>query len=370
LSPITRLCLLGAAALLPLPVAQAQEQQPQIRASVDVVRLSVSVVHTADGVIPPLTVDDFAVYDNGVEQEARLLLRPQDTPLRVALLVDASPSIRPWWPTVQRAAVSFLARLPADACPYVLPFSEGIGPGRWGRYPANDWRRFLADAPRGAGTALYDALVIALQELAFADELAGIEPPAPADPAESPGAVARSPQHTAPTTRATMLERLEAIVAQIIADNPLARLGGCDLKPPSGETAGGATVAPDESINAVLLLSDGDDFGSLATAEDVIDAARLAGVPVFPVLLGNASRLPELAALLEETARATGGLVHDVSVDGLGEAYARVLGYLRSTYVLAYDPGPAEPGAESWHEVRVELRRPLLRAVARPGYYR
>jgi hypothetical protein len=402
LSFITRLRVTVAAALLALPAAQAlqpqaqapqaQEPQTQIRASVDVVRLSVAVVHTSGGVIPPLSVDDFAVWDNGVRQEVRLLRRPEETPLRVALLVDASPSVRPWWPMVVRAAVSFLAKLPPDACPYVLPFAEGIGPGRWGRYPAASWRAFLADAPRGAGTSLYDALVIALQQLDLEEEMAeavdklaeevraaeearraSIRPsPVVAEPGGmDAAAIMRS--------RPGMMAALQAVVARIVRDSPYAHVGNCE-PPTSEETAAGGSAgqrAVDASVKAVVLLSDGADYGSHADAEDVINAARLASVPVFPVALGNASRDRGLAALLDELAGATGGLVtEDVEVNELGMAYDRVLGLVRATYVLVYEPDELSPEEaagvteRSWHEIKVELSRPLLRAIARPGYYR
>lgn len=368
----TRLRVTAAAALLALPAAHAQEPQTQIRASVDVVRLSVAVVHTGNGVIPPLTVDDFTVWDNGERQEVRLLRRPEDTPLRVALVVDASPSVRPWWPTVLRAATSFLAKLPPDACPYVLPFSSGIGPGRWGRYPAADWRAFLADAPRGSGTSLYDALLIALQQLDLEEEMAETEGGVGVASTSNTGSPGGS---EAVANRKDMVAALSDIVAAIVRDNPFAHVGNCE--PPAPATSGGAAseAAFDESIKAVVLLSDGADLGSVAGAEDVIDAARLASVPVFPVALGDASRDPDLAALLDEIARATGGLVtRGVAVAELGAAYDRVLGLVRSTYVLVYEPGEETPASgdapASWHEVRVELRRPLLRAIARPGYYR
>jgi hypothetical protein len=385
--------LLAAARVLALPAAPAslQEQQPQIRASVDVVRLTVAVEHTAGGAIPPLSVEDFEVLDNGVRQDVRLLLRPEETPLRVALVIDASPSLRPWWLTVQRAAVSFLAKMDDSGCPYVLPFSNGIGPGRWGRYPANDWREFLADAPRGGGTVLHDALVIALDQLESADAMAieasqplreGDSPEldsaqAPTSPADEPDEPEESPTDPATLTRTGLLASLRRLVAEIVRETPVTHIGNCDLRylPEPTAADGGLQLPADESVKAVLLLSDGADTDSVATVTDVINAARLANVPVFPVLLGSASQDRALAALLAEIARATGGLVTDeVAIDELPAAYDRVLGYLRSSYVLVYDPDAATAEAEapgsSWHEVQVSLRRPLLRAIARAGYYR
>ena len=395
--------------------ASTPGQQPQIGASVEVVRLSVAVVHESGGVVPPLTIDDFTVYDNDVLQEVRLLRRPEDTPLRVALLLDASPSLRPWWTTVQRAAISFVAKMGARGCPYMLPFSDGIGPGMWGRWPANTWREFLADARHGDGTSLHDALVIALDKLEEADAMAieasqplreteeagapagdagdsGNEPGEPRNTSGTPGAEARPESVGAPAaaetvTRAQILASLEQLVAQILVDYAYTHAGNCDLRYVPPETASdgeGALLLPDdESVKAVLLLSDGADTTSVATPADVIDAARVANVPVFPVLLGTASTDRDLAELMQELARATGGLVtEDVAVAELGTAYDRILELLRSTYILAYQPhqtpsvGEAPTGAapdpirEGWHEVRVELRRPLLRTIVRAGYYR
>lgn len=418
-----------------LAPARAQEPQATIRVSVDVVRLSVAAVHTSGGRIPPLTAEDFRVYDNGVLQKVRFLHRPTNTPLRVALVLDHSPSVRPWWPTVHRTATSFLAKFSRSGCPLVLPFSDGIGPGRWGHYTANSWREFLTEAPKGDGTSLHDALVVALDQLDRGDEMAsaaslplrgaadpedgaaraagpgdadvldreaaggvpdddpggaadpGIAAARAADPnavaAESDGGELASPLAADPSTisREELVADMRRVMAEILWDKAFTHLGNCDLRYTPARTRNDeATPASDEeSIKAVLLVSDGADTTSVARAQDVINAARLASVPVFPVMVGAAKRDPELAALLAEIARATGGLViEDASFLTLGNAYERILEYLRSSYVLVYNPDdPAEgvglapaPPAQSWHEVRVELRRPLLRAIVRPGYYR
>jgi len=376
--------LLGVALLLGavLP-ARAQEARLQIRASVAVVRLSVAVVHATGGEIPPLSREDFTVYDNGVRQNVSLLLRPADTTLRVALVLDNSPSLRPWWLTVHRTAVTFLAKLGRSGCPFVLPFSDGIGPGRWGQHTANSWREFLANSPPGGGTSLHDAIIIALEQLAMADELA-IEASEPFREPAAEGAGLDQPASAVvrdPSTvkRDDLLAAMRRAIAEILLTRRITYMGDCDrpYMPAATSDEAVARLPEDESVKAVLVLSDGADTTSVASARDAIDAARVANVPIFPVMLGSASRDPKLAALLDEIARATGGFViRDVAIRDLGAAYDRVLAYLGSTYVLVYNPDePAEAqvpsqSSESWHEVRVELRRPLLRTIVRPGYYR
>jgi len=412
------LALLGGAADS-RAIQEAEPQQTQIAASVNIVRLRVAVVHRSGGVLPPLTAEDFRVFDNGVEQSVRLLYSPEDTPVRVALVVDSSPSIRPWKLTMQRTAVTFLAKLGDRACPYVLPFAERVGPGRWGRYNANSWRAFLENPPPGAATSLHDALIIALDQLMDADAMAieasqEREPSgsqsAGGDPATGAGDVVAVPagggveppagewlagQKPVPDLRGDFFRaQLRRIVARIVVLSPPTHVGNCDLRYTPAGVSGVSGVAgvsgvsegeppadgdavrlpPDEAIKAVLLLSDGADTSSVSTADDVVVAAQVANIPIFPVMIGAASQDRDLATLLEGIARDTGGsALRDVSIQELGSAYDEILAYLRSSYVLVYDANAAavaEETPDGWHEIRVDLRRPLLRPIVRPGYYR
>lgn len=376
----------GATSLRPSP-NPSQDPRTQITASVEVVRLNVAVLAPPGLPIPPLTVEDFKVYDNDTQQDIELIWRPTDTPLHVALVFDMSPSVRPWWPSVRRAALTFLLKLSPADCPYVLPFSDAVGPGRWGRYSTNEWTDFLAHVDPGSGTSLHDALLFALYHLDLADEIAAqanAEPddasPAEQDPEFSTpkhdGEATSQPvgMREVPTkvTRAMLLASISEIVAKMLPDSRETQVGNCDLRGKPG----------DGTIKAILLLSDGADTTSDTSFDTAMTAARLANVPVFPVLLGTAANDAELRAALSQIASATGGLLTtDVAPARLSAAYNDVLAYLRSTYILSYtltDSANQKPEDQSkttgegaaWHEVRVELRRPLLRTIVRPGYYR
>ncbi len=399
-------------------VGSAQLPQTQYGVDVDLVRFHVAVINSSGEEVPPLAVEDFTVYDNGVPQQIQFMLQPSDTPLNVALVIDYSPSVQPYQHSLQRAAISFLAGLSGEDCPYVLPFSEQIGPGQWGRYGPREWSRFFEDAPRGYGTSLFDSVLIALNQLDLADEIAaeysvaaakeeggdrlseselhyesepsskseplsGLPKPRPELPLYQPEAL----------TREVLLAQIAVIMAEIMRDMPSPHLGNCAPSLRGADDSGGALE--DDAKKAILLLSDGSDTNSSASLADMLTAARLAAVPVFPVVLGPARRDAQLMARLSTLARATGGLVVQ-SDDGAGltAAFHEVLAYTRSSYILAYDPdatsltedlgGKAEPQAGdqqagegsagpvlgAWHNVRVELRRPLLQVIVRPGYYR
>jgi VWFA-related protein len=79
----------------------------QIKTDVSFVTTDVTII----GKIPPnLSKEDFIIYDNGVAQPADYFSLDQ-LPLAIAILIDASESIRPFLSVLQHAAVSALRRL-------------------------------------------------------------------------------------------------------------------------------------------------------------------------------------------------------------------------------------------------------------------
>jgi len=397
----------------------SQQDQPQYDVDVDLVRLHVAVINPSGGEVPPLTAEDFKVYDNEVLQQIQFMLQPSDLPLNVALVIDYSPSVQPYQQSLQRAAIGFLGGLSDLDCPFVLPFSEQIGPGQWGRFDPGYWSLFFQVQDGGYGTSLFDALLIALAQLDLADELAaahvadmageeeaglGAEGEAEARAKEeaivsAEGEASTEPRHEllvnppAELTRELLIAQIALIIEEIMKNNPPTQLGNCSPAQRMDEGTGGPLEA--FSNKAILLLSDGNDTTSAASLEDMLIAARLATVPVFPVVLGPARRDAQLMARLKTLARATGGLmVESDDAAGLPAAFRKARAYAKSFYILAYDPdatslgedpsgqvedqqgdqrareGSTGPTLGLWHNVRVELRRPLLDVIVRPGYYR
>ena len=132
-------------ALLCAGFAAGQEQEPQtgFTADVNLVLLHVAVIDPRGSDVPPLSVEDFTVFDDGVKQTVELFVAPADAPLDVALVLDSSASMKPVEMLARRAALSFLGRLAPDDCAFVLPFSDTAGPGRWGRSADPDLRMYI-----------------------------------------------------------------------------------------------------------------------------------------------------------------------------------------------------------------------------------
>lgn len=116
---------------------------------------------------------------------------------------------------------------------------------------------------------------------------------------------------------------------------------------------------------ALLLLSDGDDRFSTATAADALGRARRSDVMVYPIALGRArpSLFGELAAL-------TGGRsFHVREPKQLAETLRGIARELRYQYLLGYTPTrPIVAGEENWRSIDVSVNRPDVRVRARDGY--
>src|SRR6185503_4378001 len=95
---------LVAAAIL----AAAPAAQHQIRVAVDLVNVNFSATDKNGRMIPGLTAEDFAIEEDGKKQQVSQFSRERELPLTLALLVDISPSVEPFFPEEKRTASAFL----------------------------------------------------------------------------------------------------------------------------------------------------------------------------------------------------------------------------------------------------------------------
>lgn len=116
---------------------------------------------------------------------------------------------------------------------------------------------------------------------------------------------------------------------------------------------------------ALVLLSDGNDRYSRATAAEALDRARRADVMIFPVAIGT-SRPPVFA----ELATLTGGRSsHARDGAALADTLRTIARELRQQYLLGYTPARAPvAGSNEWRSISVTVRRPGAHVRARDGY--
>lgn len=123
-------------------------------------------------------------------------------------------------------------------------------------------------------------------------------------------------------------------------------------------------IQPAGGRRALVLLSDGDDRYSQASAADALARARAADVLIYPIALGE--RRP---ALFAELAALTGGRsAHLRDTRELPRTLREIADELRQQYLLGYTPKrPLEEKGE-WRAITVRVRRPGLTVRARDGY--
>jgi Ca-activated chloride channel homolog len=124
-------------------------------------------------------------------------------------------------------------------------------------------------------------------------------------------------------------------------------------------------VQPARGRRALVLLSDGNDRYSRASAADALERARRADVMIFPVALG-AARPP----LFAELATLTGGRsFHARDGAALADTLRAIARELRQQYLLGYTPArPPVAGANEWRSIQVTVHRPGAQVRARDGY--
>lgn len=117
------LAVFASAALLPA-AAQNQVQQP-ITVGVQLVLVEVTVKDKAGQVMDGLDKKDFVIREDGAEQRVETFSR-DELPLDVALVVDTSASIRPFFSQLQGATATALRALKPDDSVALFTFSSQV----------------------------------------------------------------------------------------------------------------------------------------------------------------------------------------------------------------------------------------------------
>ncbi len=152
------------------PPAGQDRDSGSFRISVDValVVLPATVSDRQGGFVSNLGEGDFEVYEDGVPQRIRLF-RNEDIPVTVGLVVDHSTTMRPKLAEVTAAARTFVRSSNRDDEMFVVNFNEIASLGLPGEVRFTDRAAELQDAilmaPAGGQTALYDAIIKALEVL-------------------------------------------------------------------------------------------------------------------------------------------------------------------------------------------------------------
>jgi Ca-activated chloride channel homolog len=143
----------------------AQEQTATFKGAVDLVALNVVVVDGRQQFVSGLTAGNFAIYEDGVQQDVAFFAA-DELPLDLAMLLDTSASMQSKLPTAQQAAIRFASALrPIDRLLVVdvKETSRILAPLSHDLQGAKD--AILSTFAQGS-TALYNGLYTTLKEMA------------------------------------------------------------------------------------------------------------------------------------------------------------------------------------------------------------
>jgi VWFA-related protein len=151
--------------LIPLAaIAQQGAETPQYRVSVDTVSLAVTVLDERGRLVTGLPRENFAIYEDGVEQQIQIFA-PGELPLKMAILLDTSGSMRPKMKLAQEAAVRFVSSLKRGDEVQVVEFNDRVL--TLAEF-TSDFDRvekaIRGTVPEGA-TSLYNAIYVSLKDL-------------------------------------------------------------------------------------------------------------------------------------------------------------------------------------------------------------
>jgi Ca-activated chloride channel homolog len=306
-----------AATQAPAPAPKAQVSEP-IRVPVNLVNVIATVLTRREKLVTDLERKDFHVKEDGQEQEIEFFSRETDLPLRIALLLDTSNSIRERLEFEKDAAIEFVhntIRRKKDLA-FLMIFDNEPAVVR----DYTDDTSLLTDSVQkqraGGGTALYDAIFQASEKLA--------QSPAPPDNS----AVRR------------------VIVVITDGDDNLSR-----------RSRGAAIEAAERTGAAVYCISSSTAWVSAAETSDGKKQVQRKYVK------------EEEDKVLDEFASETGGRAfYPYSVDDLGQSFQDIGEELRNQYSLAYVP-PNRTADGKFRKIHVEVDRKGLVVRTRKGYY-
>lgn len=289
--------------------------QSTFSTSVSVVNVLVTVRDRQGRLVNHLTRDDFQLFEDGRPQQIRYFAAQADSPLRLGLLFDVSGSQRDVVEQQRWAAQAFLDRL---------------------LRPATD-RAFL---------------------LAF------------------------NQRHELVQGLTASRESLQAGLARLVVP----RQESGRLSPRAEGTAvldavcaGARLLAAEPGRKALIVISDGIDTASAASADQAVEAAQRADLLLYAIRVYDreafafqvdspaTAHLRAGRRLLEQLARQTGGAMLEATEAGALEAsFGHIDEDLRNHYSLGFTPRPGRPG---YRKLRVALRAGEFSVRARDGYY-
>jgi Ca-activated chloride channel family protein len=130
----------------------------------------------------------------------------------------------------------------------------------------------------------------------------------------------------------------------------------------------------DETRHVMVIVTDGGDTTSIKSYRQALEAAQMADVIMYPVLVmpitNDAGRNIGGENALTTLSAGTGGRVFTPAANAeLDRAFADILRELRTQYLIGYYPKDVPPATDRFHILKLSVRNRNLRVLTRSGYY-
>ncbi len=135
------------------------------RAGIDIVSLNVTVIDGQQMFVTDLEEKDFSVFEDGAEQDIQFFSR-SNLPIALSLLIDTSASMEERLFVAQDAAVGFAQRIRPQDLAQVVDFNSRVSIVQGFTGDKDAIERAIRGTAPGGSTSLYNAIYIALRELA------------------------------------------------------------------------------------------------------------------------------------------------------------------------------------------------------------
>jgi VWFA-related protein len=297
--------------------AAAASAQETIRVDVGLVNLLCTVRDKSGAIVNDLTREEFAVSEDGHPQRISHFARQTDLPLSVALVLDASWSTRGVFADETEAARRFFHDV-------LRPTDNALIAGF------------------AAGVAVWQEPTSSLQALDSTLDRTG---------QLAPSLAAKVPRHNGPGP----------IMIKIHGDGGSRIYDAVDL-------VSRERLKRLPGRKAMVLISDGDDSGSVKTLKEAAQAAQQSDVIVYGIHYDGFA--PVGLQMLKDLSGPTGGRTFHVDKKtSLDDVFAAIANEMRNQYAIGY---PALSAAENsgFHKIEVRVTRPGLVVRTRNGYYR
>jgi VWFA-related protein len=127
-------------------------------------------------------------------------------------------------------------------------------------------------------------------------------------------------------------------------------------------------LRPTTGRKAIILITDGEDQGSLVPLSRALEAAAKSDVIIYSIFVKPDRRGGVGEDVLERLSGETGGRIFRLEKRNLEKIFAEINEELRSQYSISYNPtNTARDGA--YRRIEIQMADKSMKPQARKGYY-